>query len=218
MSSMAALGILGGAFDPVHHGHLRMAVELQEALELDEVRLVPTAQAAHREPAVASAEQRLLLCRAAVKGEPCIQVDDCEILRDGPSYTFDTLCQFRAQHPETSIVWLMGSDAFANLDAWYRSAELLELAHLVVVHRPGETVSEESLSVWGEHVTEEPTDLLQKPAGEILFYSMTLLDISSTQIRECLRQKRRIRYLVPDSVCELIESWGLYSNYDVKSG
>ncbi len=211
------LGILGGAFDPVHNGHLRLAVELQEVLELDEVRLVPTGQPPHREPAVASAEQRFLLCRAAVKGESNMQADDCEILRDGPSYAFETLRQFREEYPDKSIVWLMGSDAFANLNKWHRSAELLELAHLVVVHRPGESVSEESLSAWGKYEIEQPTDLHRKPAGDILFHSMTLLDISSTQIRDCLRHQRSIRYLVPDSVCALIEVWGLYLNRGASS-
>jgi len=131
------IGVLGGTFDPVHFGHLRPALEVCQALGLRELRLVPLRCAVHRPQPLASPEQRLAMLRAAVAGEPGLTIDDRELRRPGPSYTFDTLRELRAeQGPKQGLCLLLGADAFRGFLSWQRPEGILDLAHLVVMRRP----------------------------------------------------------------------------------
>ena len=136
------IGVLGGTFDPIHYGHLRPAKEALVTLGLDQLRFVPAARPPHRRSPVASAEQRLRMVELAVADEPCFVVDDREFGRPGPSYTVDTLISMREEFGERTLCLLMGTDAFDGLDTWHCWQRLPQLAHLVVMYRPGWPVPE----------------------------------------------------------------------------
>ena len=127
---MQPIGLFGGAFDPIHYGHLRTAFELWQALKLTELRFMPTGNPPHRDPLMASAELRLHMVRAAGAGQPAFIVDDREVRRSGISYSVDTLIEMRAEFPDRSLCLLLGMDAFLGLPNWHRWRELFDLAHV----------------------------------------------------------------------------------------
>lgn len=207
------IGILGGTFDPIHHGHLRPALDVLQALGLDEVRLVPLRLAVHRAQPVATAGQRLAMVRAAVAGEPGLAVDSREIDRAGCSYSYDTLASIRAEvGPDRALCFLTGADAFRAFLTWHRPLDILELAHLVVMERPGagEIADPGLRRLVGERRAHRREELAAVPAGRILCQPVTALDISATVIRGLLAQGLSPRYLLPDAVLALIRREGLY--------
>ena len=131
-----AIGILGGTFDPIHLGHLRMAIELYDVLDLAKVHIIPCFQPVHRKQPVASPEQRLAMVKCAVQDEPALFADDREIRRKNPSYMIDTLLELRAEMPGTPLALMVGIDAFLGFTSWHRWREILEQAHIIVAHRP----------------------------------------------------------------------------------
>jgi nicotinate-nucleotide adenylyltransferase len=180
------VGLLGGSFDPVHYGHLRAAQWAIEAFELEAVRLVPARQSPFKGPCVASAEHRRAMLSLAVSDNAALSVEDCELTREGPSYTVDTLRTLIQRLPHARFTLLLGSDAAAGLDAWREIPEVRRLAEIRVLGRPGESApNQESVPFSG-------------------------LAISSTQIRAVLQASRSIRYLTPESVRLYIEEKGLY--------
>jgi len=207
------MGIFGGTFDPIHYGHLRTAFELREALRLEEVRFLPTGNPPHRDQTQASAEQRLAMVRAAVEGQAGFTVDDRETRRSGLSYSVDTLGELRAEFPQRAICLLLGMDAFLGLPNWHRWREILELAHVIVAHRPGWKAPTQG--PLGEAMVDRGTgsvrDLHDAPAGRIFVHAVTQLEISSTELRAMIARGREPRYLVPDSVCELLRNTGWYA-------
>ncbi|MFO1504972.1 MAG: nicotinate-nucleotide adenylyltransferase [Steroidobacteraceae bacterium] len=208
------MGIFGGTFDPIHYGHLRTAFELAEAVRLAEVRFLPTGNPPHRDPAQASAEERLAMVRAAVAGQPGFTVDDRETRRGGLSYSVDTLGELRAEFPNRSICLLLGMDAFLGLPNWHRWRELLELAHVVVAHRPGWKAPTQGPlgEVMVDRGTGSVRDLHDATAGRIYVHAVTQLEISSTDLRALIARGRDPRYLVPDSVCKLLRETGWYAD------
>ncbi len=134
---MSPIGVFGGTFDPIHYGHLRSAYELLQDLRLAEVRFVPSAAPPHRGGTFAPADLRYRMVEEAVAGQDGFAVDDCEFRRDGPSYTVDTLTAIREERNDASICLIVGTDAYLGLTTWHRWDELLDLAHIVVAHRPG---------------------------------------------------------------------------------
>lgn len=213
---MRPVGILGGTFDPIHFGHLRPALELCQALGLDHVRLIPARQPPHRSAPVASPEQRAAMAQAAVAGESCLAVDTRELARPGPSYTYDTLSSLRAELGGLSLCLILGSDAFAGLHTWHRWSELIELAHIVVVQRPGAAplAQGEVAEVLGSRYIEDPAPLHRSPAGCVLRWPVTQLAISATGIRAMIAAGKSPRYLLPDSVWELIKRDAIYRGHD----
>ena len=215
---MAAIGLFGGTFDPVHFGHLRLATELAEAFRLDQVLFIPAGLPYHRGRAAhATNDQRLTMLKLATARDARFDVDDRELRRGGNTYTFDTLTEIRAERgPDASLVFLVGSDTFAKLDEWHRWTELFDLAHFAVAIRaddaewakkgPGAFPRE----AW-PRITLNLRELLGAAAGRIMTFAMTPLAISSTAIRELAGQGASIRYLTPDSVVEFIRSHNLYS-------
>jgi nicotinate-nucleotide adenylyltransferase len=206
------IGILGGTFDPVHYGHLRPALEIQQALGLDEVRLVPSHMPPHRPQPHASAQQRLAMLHAAVAGDPAFSVDTREFERAGPSYTLDTLKSLRAELAGTSMCLLIGMDAFRELSSWHRWREILDYAHLVVMTRQGVLPPErgELADFISLHKVAEAATLKSRTSGLLLFHTVSQLEISATQIRKLLAGGKRADFLLPDSVLQLIRSEGLY--------
>lgn len=137
-STAAPLGVLGGTFDPIHTGHLRLAEEAREALGLGGVRLIPAGQPPHRGEPGSTAEDRLAMARLAAAGNPGFMVDDGEVRAQQKSYTVLTLERLRAEiGPRRPLVLILGADAFAGLPTWHRWTDLFALAHLAVANRPG---------------------------------------------------------------------------------
>jgi nicotinate-nucleotide adenylyltransferase len=210
---MQPIGLFGGAFDPIHYGHLRTAFELWQALKLTELRFMPTGNPPHRDPLLASAELRLHMVRAAVASQPAFVVDDREIRRSGISYSVDTLTELRAEFPDRSLCLLLGMDAFLGLPNWHRWRELFDLAHVVVAHRPGWKAP--THGPLGEVMVDRGTgtvrDLHEQRAGKIYVLAVTQLEISSTELRQSIVAGRDPRYLVPDEVRTIIRETGCYA-------
>lgn len=206
------IGVYGGTFNPIHFGHLRTALEVKEALKLDEVRLLPSRQPPHRESPEVSAEQRLKMLQLAIEGESSFRIDTREIKREGPSYMVDTLLSIRKEMPDTPLCLILGIDAFQGLPAWHRWRELWDLAHLIVMQRPGYSpeVGEKLSSYLKERQVSDSSQLTQARAGFIFFQEVSQLDISASRIRKMIRQGKSPRYLLPDSVYRMIRQEGWY--------
>ncbi|MES9856059.1 MAG: nicotinate-nucleotide adenylyltransferase [Sedimenticola sp.] len=200
------IGILGGTFDPIHNAHLRTALDVLQALQLDEVCLIPLRQPPHRESPLLTPQQRLELVQLAVAGNPLFKVDDRELKRKGDSYTVDTLLSLRQELGDQPICLLMGTDAFRGFPDWHKPEEILKLAHLVIMQRPGE----KHPPIYPDRTTTAPQQLRKSPGGLIFFQPVTQLAISATAIREQLQQGRSPRYLLPDAVLDIIEKKQLY--------
>jgi len=203
---MRPIGIFGGTFDPIHYGHLRTALELKALLDLERVHIVPVADPPHRTAPMSEGALRLRMVQAAIRNEPGFVADDRELKRAGVSYTIDTLASFRAELPGRSLCLLLGMDAFLGLPHWRRWRELTTLAHIVVAHRPGWEAP--STGMLGELLDERrapsAAELAARPAGLIHVQPVTQLEISSTDLRDSLRAGRDPKFLVPDSVREII--------------
>lgn len=214
MTERRRVAVFGGSFDPIHIGHLRSAVELCECLQLDELRLLPARISPLKEAPGADPEQRLAMTRLAVADEPGVVVDARELHRQGPSYTVDTLAELRAEEgAETSLSFVLGSDAFASLERWRDWQRLAELAHLVVLQRPGaalEALSGELADWYRSRRLERAAQLSARPAGGILPLTLTQLPVAATAIRELIADGRSPRYLIPDTVWNYIRQHGLY--------
>jgi nicotinate-nucleotide adenylyltransferase len=211
------LGIIGGTFDPIHHGHLRLAEEAAEVLGLAGVIWLPAGRPPHRQTPGVDPNHRLAMVRLAVAGRTGFTVDAGEIDADTPSYTVTSLRRLRAQYGDgRSLVLLLGSDAFAGLADWHRWRELFELAHIAVATRPGFALSSLDPGLpLGEEMQRRMADtssaLGQRPAGNILAFAMTPLAISATALRERLLSGGSVRYLLPDGVLDYIHRNHLYA-------
>jgi len=210
---MSPIGIFGGTFDPIHYGHLRTAFEILQALRFGEIWFVPSGDPPHRGETYAPAELRLEMVAAATQNEPRFVVDDRELRRDGPSYTVDTLASMREEQPDAAMGLILGMDAFLGLSSWHRWQEILDLAHIVVAHRPGWRAPD--LGPLGEMIAEHGThrveDLHEAPNKRIHIHAVTQLEISSTEIRELVMAGRDPRFLMPDVVRDVIMNSNCYS-------
>ncbi|HEX5348274.1 MAG TPA: nicotinate-nucleotide adenylyltransferase [Pseudonocardiaceae bacterium] len=188
------LGIMGGTFDPIHHGHLVAASEVQARFELDEVVFVPTGipwQKDDRE--VSPAEDRYLMTVIATASNPRFSTSRVDIERQAPTLTVDTLTDLRSQFPDDEMFFITGADALAQILSWKRVDELFALAHLVGVTRPG-------FHLDGQHLPDQAVSLIEVPA----------MAISSTDCRQRVGRGQPVWYLVPDGVVQYISKRGLY--------
>ncbi|MFN2338369.1 MAG: nicotinate-nucleotide adenylyltransferase, partial [Gammaproteobacteria bacterium] len=199
-------------FDPIHYAHLRTALEVQQQLELAELRFIPAAIPPHRPQPLASAQQRLDMVRLAILEQPGMTVDGLELEREGPSYMVDTLASLRDELGEVPLVLILGLDALLGLPAWHQWTRLIGLAHIVVMERPGVVLPEqgELAELVRAHRTEEITRLAQEPAGAMLFLPVSQLAISATDIRARLAAGASPRFLLPDAVLDYIHEEALY--------
>lgn len=198
------IGLFGGSFNPIHHGHLIVARAVAEMLRLSRVVFVPAPNPPHKPDArLADASDRLEMVRLAVAGEPLLECGDIEIRRPGPSYTILTIQEYRQPTGDQELFWIIGADSLAELHTWHRVTELVELCRIVTVARPGFELPdlgglEKMLS--REQVSRLKRDILSTPR----------IDISATDIRRRVAEGRSIGYLVPTSVRQYIEERGLY--------
>ncbi|MFT6915694.1 MAG: nicotinate-nucleotide adenylyltransferase [Motiliproteus sp.] len=208
-----SVAVLGGTFDPIHNGHLRLALELHQRLGFDQVRLLPCALPVHRESPGCSALQRLEMVELAVGHEPGLSVDVSEVRSGRPSYSFYTLQALRAELGEqTCLTLVMGTDAFLKLESWYRWQELLQQCHLLVVVRPGWSLPQQHpMSRWLEqHRVQRVEQLFERPAGSVLLQQLSALEISASSIRQQISAGQSPRFLLPDVVWRHIRQQGLY--------
>lgn len=208
-----AIGILGGTFDPIHNGHLRMALEFYEALDLAKVHLIPCYRPVHRKLPAASPEQRMAMVECATANEPALYADPREIKRDGPSYTIDTLREINEEMPNTPLCLFLGIDAFLNFPSWHLWEEILQHAHLIVAHRPQYQLPTTGTiaDLLKSHLRNDVAFVHENIAGGVLLRPITSLDISATDIRKQIAIGKNPRYLLPDSVYDYIKQHGIYS-------
>ncbi|MGQ0503125.1 MAG: nicotinate-nucleotide adenylyltransferase [Panacagrimonas sp.] len=199
-----AVGIFGGTFAPLHHGHLRLALELRERLALDRVHLIPSGEPPHRNSPRIGAQRRLDWVRLGCGGEPGLVVDDREVRRQGRSYTFDTLASLRTEMPGVPLVLLLGDDAANQFHTWHRWREIPELAHLVFVERPYEPSAPdpELLALLRGRRAADAQALHRQAAGLYMTAAVPPLAISSTRVRGLLKAGRSVRGLVPQAVID----------------
>ncbi|MET0811578.1 MAG: nicotinate-nucleotide adenylyltransferase [Microbacterium sp.] len=186
------IGVMGGTFDPIHHGHLVAASEVAQSFDLDEVVFVPTGEPWQKSKVTAS-EHRYLMTVIATASNPRFTVSRVDIDRDGPTYTIDTLRDLRTLHPDADLFFITGADAIAQILSWRDHDEMWDLAHFVAVSRPGHVLSTDGLPT-------EDVSQLEIPA----------LAISSTDCRDRVRHGNPVWYLVPDGVVQYIAKHHLY--------
>jgi nicotinate-nucleotide adenylyltransferase len=221
MKRTTRVGIFGGTFNPIHLGHLRAAEETRELLGLEQVIFVPSATPPHKDDVgdvVAPAADRLRWARAALEGHPAFAVDDLEIQRGGRSYSVDTLREMGVRTAPELPVFVLGCDAFAELDTWREPEALFSLAHFAVMTRP--PVTGGALDDWLPKCIRDDVDVdadglsgrYRVAATWIRMLPIAALDISSSNIRARIRAGRSVRYLVPESVREEIEKSERYGS------
>jgi nicotinate-nucleotide adenylyltransferase len=209
---MKPIAILGGTFDPVHLGHLRVAWEAAEALDA-QVRLMPARLPPHRPAPVADAQQRVAMLELALAGQDRLVLDTRELRRGGPSYTVDTLRELRAEaSAEQPLILLLGADAFAGLTSWHEWHRLFELAHIVVLTRPGHVAPlpvELAAEIAARRVR-LAEQLHDTPAGKVFDLPVTPLEISASAVRALLASGLEPRWLLPDALLANAELLAVY--------
>ncbi len=209
------IGVYGGTFDPIHYGHLRPALEILEAFALSQIRFIPSGQPPHRTPPHATAAQRLAMVQRAIEGVSGFVSDAREIQRNGPSYMVDTLRSLQTELPDHNLCLLLGMDAFAAFHTWHDWRDILQLCNVLVMHRPefepAQVIQARELKhLMADNLVQDISLFVNSCAGKLMFYPVTQLDISSTRIREAIRQQRNVRFLLPDSVIALIKQDSIY--------
>ena len=207
-----AIAFLGGTFDPIHLGHLRPALEISDALSLKQLFLMPNHIPPHKSKSHCNAKQRAEMVKLAIADQTTMALDTRELKRNKASYTIDTLKELKAIYPKTPICFIMGMDSLIHFDTWFQWQEILNYCHLIISQRPqwqphfNKTVQ----TLIDRCKTENKQDLHDLPHGKIYFQETSQLDISSTNIRQLLKNKASIDYLVPDAVNNYIKKNHLY--------
>jgi len=186
------IGIMGGTFDPIHHGHLVAASEVQVKFDLDEVIFVPTGMPEEK-PGVTESEHRYLMAVIATASNPKFRVSRVDIDRPGPTYTVDTLADMAKEYPDADLFFISGADAIAQVFGWHDAEKLWDRAHFVAVSRPGHELNVDGI-----------------PAGVVSVLEVPALAISSTDCRERVSKRHPVWYLVPDGVVQYIAKHQLY--------
>ncbi len=201
--------LLGGTFDPVHIGHLRIAVQLRD-LGFDRVLLIPNRIPPHRPQPQADAQQRLTMLQLACAELPGIEACDIELQRAELSYSAITVAALHERHPEVSFTWVMGQDAWQGFEHWHQPLALLEQANLLVVSRPGL----QNTSHWQEQQLEQRecdvATLLHSSSGHICRHHWPELDISASYLRRAIKQGENVTFLVPPNVLNYLHQQQLY--------
>ncbi|BBP46713.1 putative nicotinate-nucleotide adenylyltransferase [Thiosulfatimonas sediminis] len=207
---MRFIGINGGTFDPIHYGHLRAALEVMQKVGMEQVRFVPCYQPVHRGTPSVSAQQRCAMIALAIEAQPQFFLDTIEIERGGPSFMVDTLRQLKPHYADgsTSLVLMMGMDAYGKFCTWHQWQEILELANLVVMHRPGDNLgfAGQEARLFQQRAVTQFSQLY----GQIMELPITQLAISSTAIRADIRKGIPPDYLTPFRVNQYIQKYALY--------
>ena len=210
------IGVYGGTFNPIHFGHLRTAEEIRQRFALREIIFVPSAQPPHkRSPEIIDGSHRLKMVTLAVTGNPVFSASDIEVRRGGKSYSLDTLRELKKLHPESTLAFICGLDAFLEIDTWYRYQQLFSEADFIVTTRPGARrvalAKAIPAAIRAEFKRQGRSEVFVHSSGKTLtFTAVTGLDISSTLVRRFVREGFSPRYLIPRRVGEYITEHHLY--------
>ena len=208
-----SVALFGGSFNPVHFGHLRIATELAEQLQVESIRMMPCAFSTNRERSTATAEQRLKMLQLAIGQQALLQAEDIELQRPAPSYSVDTVRLIREQiGPEIPLFLCIGMDSLNGLDGWHDWQKIQDYCHIVVSSRPGYKVPDSGiLADWIiRYRCDDLAILKQQAQGKLYFCELTMLAISSTSIREKVSNDENICFLTPDTVVDYIHQQHLY--------
>lgn len=209
------IGIYGGTFDPVHFGHLRPALDVLQALQLEQIRFIPCGVPPHRQQPVAAAAHRVAMLQQAIVGQDVFVIDEREIARGGTSFMIDTINSLQAEYADKDFCLIIGTDAFNDFDSWKEWQTIVAKIRLVVAHRPNYDVAVQN---WGEQLrayvqkyrVHAANDFVNAAAPAVYFCPVTQLEISSTRIRELLAAKQSTAYLLPANVLDYINRHRLY--------
>ena len=202
------IGILGGTFDPIHEGHFHIATQVLTRLGLEQVQFMPCALPVHRDHPHASAKDRCAMIELMIAVQAAFALNTLELDRNGPSYSVDSLREIRSQSDST-LVLVLGVDAFNDFPSWKLPHEILQMAHLVVCHRPGFEVDRQ---VFSEHRANSATELFEQPAGAILMLEVDAIDCSSSSVRAELEQGYTTAQCLRPAVADYIDKHNLYRN------
>ena len=205
------IGVFGGTFDPVHNGHTKIIQNLLELIPFDEIKVIPNGQPPHR-TSVCSNNDRLEMVNLAFKGINKISVDEREIHREGPSYAIHTAREVLEEYHQDNIIWIMGSDAFSEIDTWFEWEDFFNTINILVMARPGSEI--DSTSMAGTLILERQTsniEDLSHGAGKILIIDIDPINISSTQVRSNLAAGETVNELILEDVSDYIDSGKLYT-------
>ncbi|MBI5892487.1 MAG: nicotinate-nucleotide adenylyltransferase [Deltaproteobacteria bacterium] len=210
------IAVMGGTFNPIHLGHLRIAEEVREYLNIDRVMFIPTFMPPHKNNgSLIPSEDRLEMARLAIKGNPNFQVSDIEIKRGGRSYSIETLQALQKDMPNNEISFIIGTDQFNEITTWCEYERLFELTNFIVVTRHGypvKKIGEVLPDKMARQFTYDPKKdaYVHKNGKTVTYLATTLMDISASQIRQRIKDERSIRYLMPQDVERYIVEKGLY--------
>lgn len=210
---MHSIAIFGGAFDPIHTGHLQTSISIQTHFKFDSYIFLPCKTPTIKPPTLASNDQRVEMIKLAIQDIPNFKLDLREIERDTPSYMVETLKSFRLEYPDTSITLIIGYDAFLSLPHWYQWEKIITLAHLLIInrnefaHQPIPEVMQKFLE---KYRSKSKTEFLNTQAGSIYLYDAGNYEISSTSVREEINKGADVKNKLPYRVYEYIKSRGLY--------
>lgn len=212
MRTTKPVGIFGGSFDPIHFGHLRMALEVYQQYDLQEVRLIPCQQSVLKKNNYANVKQRLQMLKLALGQQKELIIDKRELQRKTPSFTIDTLKSLRDELNDTPIWLIIGSDTLAELDRWKHWEELIDFAHLLIIVRPEYNLPKKGViaKFIQQHLTTKVDLLRKRSAGKIYIAHLTPLTISATAIRNMLKNDENPRYLLPENVLKYINQHKIY--------
>lgn len=198
------IGLFGGTFDPIHIGHLIVAERVRDALGLGKIVFIPSLNPPHKKSHVlAPADARLKMVQWAVEGNPFFEVSEIELGRAAPSYTIETVLEYRRHYSKDALFFIMGGDSLYEVHTWHKAEELVALCEFAVVARPGFAINE--LDASALHLTRKAFEILTRN-----IVRMELIGVSSTEVRQRLKEKKSIRYLVPEKVREFLEKGGIY--------
>lgn len=216
------IGILGGTFNPIHYGHLRLAEEVRERAGLEKVLFIPSCNPPLKDLDLASPQDRYEMTRLAIEGNPYFEISDIECRRSGKSYTVNTILELQELIPDKDLILILGIDSFLEMPKWYRPYRLAEMIDFIVVSRPGfrfeelaatGLIRDEDCSYFREidNRSINLKELSLKTGRKVILMNITLLDISATVIRRLVRDGKSIKYLLPESVEYYIISNKLYN-------
>jgi nicotinate-nucleotide adenylyltransferase len=215
------IGVYGGAFNPIHYGHLRTAEEIVELLSLDKVIFIPSGKTPFDKPDLEKATHRYEMVKRAIKGNRYFEISDMEIKTRGKSYTVDTIKKLRNKYKGSELFFILGIDAFIDLPGWKQPDKLITLSNMVIISRPGHAFRDLSSSPYLRGVSKRILNKLDKWIIEMFIFNIsdnkkgflcnvTDIDISASHIRSLIISGKSIKYLLPDSVKSYIISHKLY--------
>lgn len=210
---MYKIALFGGTFDPIHNGHIKTSLSIQHSFNFDQYLFIPCKNQVLKPQARASNQQRMQMLKLALENHPQFSIDLCEMDRDSPSYTVDTLKIVSQRYPDAAITLILGYDSFLSLPQWYHWEELISLANILVIHRDNYQsipLTETLESYLSQHQTPDKEDFLSQKFGAIYFFNAGNYQISSSEIRQKISEDIDVSNLIPENVYQFIKDEGLY--------